>query len=80
MVRVDPLNLVSPRRQGSCRAGAAALSAAGLRRLAELTGDTRLAKEVESLWRQARADLTPPRERDLVEFAKAVQAMRVLLE
>lgn len=66
-------------RRGRPRKGEAALAAAGVWRSAWWHGgEPELLALAEALWQQALQELQTPREADLVEFAKALQAGRVL--
>ena len=80
MLRIDADSGEAFDIQGRCRAGNAALAAAGLGWLARREGDASLALRAVRLRELARSDLAPPEELRTTEFAKALLALRFELE
>jgi hypothetical protein len=77
---VDPDLGVVMEKRGGCRAGNAALAASGIAWLAQQGGDVALASSAQLLRQLAREDLASPKEKDLVELAKALLALQFEVE
>ncbi len=73
---VDPEIEVVVERRAICRGGDAAFAAAGVRWIAGVAQDERLARAADELDHQARRDLAVPDDERLVELAKALLALQ----